>query len=326
MHVAYQVIADGVDVTGNVQDRLVSLAITDEAGQKSDMAEITLDDRDHAIALPPRGAKLQIALGFTGDLVQMGTFVVDEISGQMAPGTLTISAKAADMLGSIRARKTRNWSDVTLEEIVSTIAGEHGLEPAISDTLKAVSYGYLAQTAESDLNVLTRLAKDLDAIAKPASGYLVVTKRGEGKAADGTTLPVLTVHQTQVKGGSWSISGRRRYGSAAAEWVEKSTAQIHTVTAGDSPPELTLRHRYASEAEALRAAAAALDRAQRSSGQISIELGGFRGDITAEAKVDLQGIKPDLTGEWLITRVQHQLRDSLTTSFDAERDTEGDVT
>ncbi len=42
----------------------------------------------------------------------------------------------------------------------------------------------------------------------------------------------------------------------------------------------------------------------------------------AEAKVDLRGIKPELTGEWLITRVQHRLTDTLTTSFDAERDNE----
>jgi phage protein D len=127
-----------------------------------------------------------------------------------------------------------------------------------------------------------------------------------------------------MKGGSWKITGRGKYGRVTAEWGERGTATTHKVTAGDKEPELALRHRYPTEAEAQNAAAAALERSRRASGKISIELGGFWGDLMAEAKVDLQGIKPELTGEWLITRVQHRLTDTLTTSFDAERDNEED--
>lgn len=324
MHVAYQIIADGTDVTGNFQDRLTSLTIIDEAGQKSDTAEIMVDDRDYLIALPETGAKLQIALGFKGALVEIGTYVVDDMSGEIAPDTMTISAKAADMLGGIRARKTRSWREVTVEDIVGKIAGEHGLKPQVSDSLKAHFYAYQAQTSESDLNFLTRLAKGLDAVSKPAGEYLVFTKRGEGKAADGSELPVFVVHRTQMKGGSWKVTGRGKYGRVTAEWGERGTAITHKVTAGDKEPELALRHRYPTEAEAQSAADAALERSRRASGKISIELGGFWGDLMAEAKVDLQGIKPELTGEWLITRVQHRLTDTLTTSFDAERDNEED--
>lgn len=322
MHVAYQIIADGTDVTGNFQDRLTSLTIVDEAGQKSDTAEIMVDDRDYLVALPETGAKLQIALGFKGALVEIGTYVVDDMSGEIAPDTMTISAKAADMLGGIRARKTRSWREVTVEDIVGKIAGEHGLKPQVSDSLKAHFYAYQAQTSESDLNFLTRLAKGLDAVSKPAGEYLVFTKRGEGKAADGSELPVFVVHRTQMKGGSWKVTGRGKYGRVTAEWGERGTATTHKVTAGDKEPELALRHRYPTEAEAQGAADAALERSRRASGKISIELGGFWGDLMAEAKVDLQGIKPELTGEWLITRVQHRLTDTLTTSFDAERDNE----
>lgn len=322
MHVAYQIIADGTDVTGNFQDRLTSLTIIDEAGQKSDTAEIMVDDRDYLIALPETGAKLQIALGFKGALVEIGTYVVDDMSGEIAPDTMTISAKAADMLGGIRARKTRSWRDVTVEDIVGKIAGEHDLTPLVSNSLKANFFAYQAQTSESDLNFLTRLAKGLDAVSKPAGEYLVFTKRGEGKAADGSEMPVFVVHRTQMKGGSWKITGRGKYGRVTAEWGERGTATTHKVIAGDKEPELALRHRYPTEAEAQSAADAAFERSRRASGKISIELGGFWGDLMAEAKVDLQGIKPELTGEWLITRVQHRLTDTLTTSFDAERDNE----
>ncbi len=322
MHVAYQIIADGTDVTGNFQDRLTSLTIIDEAGQKSDTAEIVIDDRDYLIALPETGAKLQIALGFVGDLVEIGTYVVDDISGDIAPDTMMISAKAADMLGGIRARKTRSWREVTLGDIVGKIAGEQGLKPLASGSLKAHFYAYQAQTSESDLNFLTRLAKGLDAVSKPAGGYLVFTRRGEGKAADGSNLPVFAVHRSQMKGGSWKITGRGKYGRVTAEWGERGTATTHKVTAGEKEPELALRHRYPTESEAQSAADAALERSRRASGRISIELGGFRGDLMAGARADLQGIKPGLTGEWLITRVRHRLTDTLTTGFDAERDNE----
>ena len=167
--------------------------------------------------------------------------------------------------------------------------------------VKACSYAYQAQTSESDLNFLTRLAKGLDAVAKPAGGYLIFSKRGEGKAADGSELPVFVLDRRQMKGGSWLITGRGKYGRVTAEWGERGTATTHKVTAGDKEPELALRHRHPTEAEAQNAADAALARSRRASGKIGIELGGFWGDLMAEAKVDIRGIKPELTGEWLIT-------------------------
>lgn len=320
MHVAWRIIADGHDVTGRFQDRLISLTLIDEAGQKSDSAEITLDDRDYRIALPEVGAKLTIALGLVGALVEIGTYVVDEISGALAPDLVTIRARAADMLGAIRARRTRSWKEVTLEDIVKTIAGQYRLTPQISDSLKAQFYAYLAQTAESDLNLLTRLAKDLDAVAKPAGGALLVVKRGEAKAANGTDLPVFPIHRHQIRSGSWTLTGRGRYGRVTAEWAERDTATVHKVTAGKGEPERILRHRYPTQADASRAAQAALSRSHRGSGSLSIELGGFYGDLMAEANVNLLGIKPELAGQWLITRVTHRLTDTLTTSFEAERD------
>ncbi len=128
-----------------------------------------------------------------------------------------------------------------------------------------------------------------------------------------------------MKGGSWTLTGRGRYGRVTAEWGERDTATSHKVTAGDGEPEMVLRHRYPNEDLAQSAADAALERSHRASGKIRIDLGGFQGDLMAGAKVNLIGIKPELTGEWLATRVRHHLGDTLTTSLDAERDNEKDT-
>ena len=322
MKIAFQIIADGADVTANFADRLIGLTIVDEAGSKSDRADIQIDDRDYAVALPETGAKLKISLGFVGDLVELGEFVVDELSGEIDPDTLSIGAKAADMLGGIRARKSRAWRAVTVQDIVGKIASEHGLKPVISDSLKPQAFAYLAQTTESDLNFLTRIAKGLDAVAKPAGGALVFAKRGENKGVDGSDLPVFDVDKSQIASGSWQINGRGKYRCVIVEWTDLDTASVQTCKAGDKDPKLKLRHRYPNRAEAQRAADATLERGGRASGKINIRLGGFWGDLMAEAKVNLSGIKPELEGEWLITSVTHRLGATLTTSFKAERDNE----
>lgn len=322
MKIAYQIKADGVDVTDNFRDRLVSLTLVDEAGQSSDTAEIVLDDRNHAIALPAPGAKLSIALGSDGDLAEIGTYIVDEISGEIAPALMTISAKAADMTSQIRGRKTRSWQDVTIAQIVERIATEHGLEARVGDSLAAMHFAYLAQTAESDLHFLTRIARDLDAVAKPAGGFLLFVKRGEAKAATGAALPVVEINGTDMSGGSWQLPRRVRYNSVAAEWSDREATQRGKVTVGQGEPSLLLRHLYANEAEAERAAEAKLEAAKRASGTLNAHLAGFRSDLIAEGKVRLSGIKPELTSEWFITRVQHQLNTTLTTRFTAERDQE----
>lgn len=108
----------------------------------------------------------------------------------------------------------------------------------------------MAQTAESDLNFLTRLARDLDATAKPAGGALVFVKRGEGKAVDGSDLPVPVITLAQMSRGNWKASGRGKYGNVIAEWSELGAAKVNKVSAGDKEPLLQLRHRHASQGEA----------------------------------------------------------------------------
>lgn len=319
MKVSFQVIADGKDITDKIKDRLISIDITDEAGGKSDKAVIEIDDRDNLVEMPPTGATLRIALGFEGELTEMGQFVVDDLGGDLFPASMKIEAKAADMIQGIRARRTRSWEKVTLRDIVSKIAGEHGLKPAVGDSVKSAFFEYLAQTSESDLNFLTRLARDLDAVAKPAGGALVVVKRGEGKSASGRTLPVHDIYLDEIDTGTWSITSRGKYGRVVAEWGERGSATLHKVTVGDQEPELTLRHPYATKAEAERAAQSALDRSERASGTMSINLGGFDPGLMAEAKVNFADIKAELRGEWLIKKVSHRLGDTLTTSIDVER-------
>lgn len=320
MKPSFRVLANGANVTADLSDRLVSLIVTDEAGEHSDKVEVELDDRDGVIALPDAGAELKVALGYGAELFEMGVFTVDDVSGEFFPATLRISGKAANMLGSIRAQQNRHWKDVTLREIVEKIAAEHGLDPRVSDPLAGTFYKYLAQTSESDLNLLTRLARELDAVAKPAGQSLIFVPRGEGKAGDGSAMPVIPVARSQMaEGGTWKHGSRQRYGKVTAEWSDLPSGALRKHTEGSEDPELRLRHPFATEAEARKAAKGALERSKRSA-KITVNLARFWPEITAEATVRLTGVRQGIQGDWLVKSVTHRLTGALTTSFVAERD------
>lgn len=76
---------------GTVNDRLLSLTLTDNRGFEADTLEMVLDDADDGIDLPARGVQISVSLGWEGEaLVHKGLFTVDEVShsGQRDSRTL----------------------------------------------------------------------------------------------------------------------------------------------------------------------------------------------------------------------------------------------
>ena len=59
-----------------------------------------------------------------------------------------------------QTQKTRSWPvNTTIGAMVSKMAGEHGMTPATSPELANVQLPHIDQSAESDINLLVRLAK-----------------------------------------------------------------------------------------------------------------------------------------------------------------------
>ncbi len=105
---AFKIIAAGVNITPQIEDRLLGLSINDEAGFKSDTVEITLDDRDNAIELPLPGAPIAVFMGYEETyLVPMGVFTADEVLAKGPPDTITIRGRSVNLGGSMQEQKTR---------------------------------------------------------------------------------------------------------------------------------------------------------------------------------------------------------------------------
>lgn len=322
----FQIFADGVDVTGGLRDRLLRLTVTDEAGVDSDSVEIELDDRDNVLALPRTGAGLAVWMGYreTG-LALMGLFTVDEVTVEGPPWQLGITGRSADLREDFKSQKTRHFEDTTLGEVFGKIAGDHGLAPAIDPALASRKIAYAAQTEESDIHFMTRLARRFDALAKPANGRLVVVRHGDGRSGTGAALGAISLRPGDVTHVRLSLADRPRHGTVEADWYDDDEAERKTVTVerGDGP-SMRLPHTYPSEEEAERAAEARGRELGRAEGSLTVELPG-RTDIAAEMPVLMSGFRDGIDGAWTTVRAEHNLDSAggYTVSFEAEKGESG---
>lgn len=311
----------GRDISALIADRLVSLTVTDEAGQTADRLDIELDDRGGRLDLPEPGLVLDVRLGASPALLTpVGRFCVGSVGVSGPQRRMSVEAHAADLGAAIRAPRTRSFTDTSLGDLVTVIAGAHGLKAACAEALAAHRWPHLAQNGESDLNLLTRLAGGLDATAKASDGVLVVAQRAAATNAAGEALPLVAVSTGDVTGWSWRRTERDTYGTVTARWRDVAAGRTETVSAGTGAPERTLRRVFGTEAEARRAAEAALEEAGRGE-SLELTLAGFGAGCFAGGRIDVSGLRAGVDGAWNLTRVEHRLGAALVTSLKAERGT-----
>lgn len=308
MKPVFSIIMAGVNITSKIKDRLLSLTINDAAGIKSDTVRIELDDRDNLIMEPPDGALILVSMGYKGaGPIPMGVFVLDKVEYDIAPDRMIIHGKAADFGGTIKDQKTRNWDDKTIEEIVTTIAGEHELEPKVAERFKSIKYEYLAQKAESDLNLLSRIGKEHDAIVSIKDSALLFIGTGEGKSASGLSLPQTWLFKSQFLPGSRvSKSKATIYKSVKATWYNKDKGEKEAVTVGEGSPVFEITHPHQSEDAARNAAQAKIDEQARLGHSISVNLLG-NPLLRAEGQLLAIGLRLGVPPLWSIKSVTHRL-------------------
>ncbi|CAK8739103.1 hypothetical protein SODG_002706 [Sodalis praecaptivus] len=165
---------DGIDITGNIAHRLMSLTLTDNRGFETDQLDIELDDSDRRLRLPRRGAKVALSLGWkeTGP-INKGRFTVDEIEHSGAPDRLTIRARSADFRASLNIQREASWHNTTLGDLVKTLAARHTLTPLISQALASTKLAHSDQSQESDGSFLTRLAREHGAVMAVKDGKML---------------------------------------------------------------------------------------------------------------------------------------------------------
>jgi len=308
----YRLVVNGQDITPKVEKRLISLTLTDNRGLEADQLDLSLEDHDGRLAIPPRRASVQLWLGWqdTG-LVYKGSYIVDEVEHSGAPDVISIRASSADLRAGLTRKRERSWHEVTLADIVKTVAEAYSLKPIIDLMLGQIPVPHLDQADESDANLLTRLATDHDAISSVKAGHLLLMPVGASKTASGLDLPHIHLTRRDCDGHRWMEADRDAYTGVRAHYYDDNSAERLDAIVGTDDNIKTLRHVYADEQSALQAARSEWQRLQRGAATLSYTLALGRADLIPEMTYSLSGVKQEISETvWLAKSVTHNLSDS----------------
>lgn len=312
MQPTFRIVADGRDITTLINDRLILLRTTDKPGMDSDEFELRIDDRDAAVALPARGARIEVHLGYVGQpLARLGRYTVDEIEVSAPPRTMVIRGKASDMRGTGKTTRSGSWEGVPLSQIVRDIAARNGWTPVCPVQTKV---DRVDQRNESDFNFITRLAKQYDCTAKVADGKLLVMPREASLSASGKAFGTVTITPADVSRWQFRLGDRNAQAAVKTTHQDKNTGALAVIELSndDAPSGLpgvhTDRHIYPNKSAAQQAAKAKLAAFNRSTAGVRLQMAG-RTDLFAERVINAQGFKDGLDGQYLV--------DSVEQTFDA---------
>lgn len=317
----WELTVNGVDISHGVANRLMSLTLSDNRGLEADTLEVQLSDHDGRLAIPPKGAVIELSLGYhTTGLVYKGAFIVNEITHEGSPDTLSITAMSADLKDTLKAKKERSFDQTTLGQIIEQIAIAHGLTAQIHQDLATKEIYHLDQN-ESDINLLTRLADEFDAAATIKDDILLFTPIGKHTTVNGQDLPHLLITRELGDSHQYSetadiVSGVRTY---FYDTTKKDKVQVLAGNEDENVKEIRYVHR--DEASATATAIAAYRKAQRAIAHLSYKLALGQPELIPEMPTIVYGIKDGIDRmDWTLTNIKHTLDDNgYTTSIELER-------
>lgn len=302
----YKILANGSDITAAIRSRLLSLTVSDSAGDESDTVTITLDNRDNKVKLPPTGAELSVWIGDVEKLVYKGLYEVDELEIPLDDYVLSIHAKALKMKGALKAPVDATYDDITLSALTQEIAAKHGYEAKVAPELGNIQYPHIAQQSESDMNLLGRLAREANGFFKPTDNKLVILQKAKSKTASGKALPEFVINDPHNTSGRVTIQRRSDYQSVVVHWFDEENQIEVAETAGEGEPQYKQRRNAPSKEEALRQAQAKLDGFKR--GQASLNFSRpLTPDLIPEAKLRFEQHHSVVNRQWVINSIEHRI-------------------
>ncbi|SFO51427.1 hypothetical protein SAMN05216567_10125 [Variovorax sp. OK605] len=297
------------DITPAIDARLISVTLTECRGQEADQLDLVLSDHDGALEIPGRGRVLQLAIGWSGtDLVDKGTFIVDEAEHSGAPDQICIRARSAEMRQSLRTRVEHSFHDTTLGAVLQQTAARHLLLARIDPALGARQIAHIDQTNESDLNFITRLAKLHDAVATVKRGRLLFLPIVGTTTSSGDGLPVIEITRADGDNHRYHTSDRDAYSGVRAYWHDPKRAKRRGVLVGVSGNAKRLKETFANEADARVAAQAEWRRIQRGAATFELHLALGQPLLTPQTPVKVSGWKKVIDDtDWLSIKVRHTM-------------------
>ena len=226
---AYQVLYNSKDITVDISDSLSSLSYTDKIKAASDEISISIQDLARKWMLdwfPAKGDKIKLLLGYPGEMLNCGTFQVDELSFTGPPDVVTIRAMAAPIGKDIRTKKSSAHENKTLKEIAEKIATDHGLK-LVGTINDKFTINRKTQYRETDLNFLRRTAFDFGYIFSVRNDQLIFSSLPDLEA----TTSALEIHRNEITPYSFKDSATGNYKKVTVSYNDPVTNNIISATA-----------------------------------------------------------------------------------------------
>jgi phage protein D len=295
---AWEIKIDGKAISDSLSRAVQSIAFNDEAGVDSDSTTIVFaGDLPHIEA----GRKIALKIGYQGeDLTSAGLFSVE--SSSWTKETLTIAATGLNFAGAMKTKRTQTYEGVSIENIVNQISQRAEVSNSPLCNFGDVTISYLAQTDESDMHFLSRLAVEYDAVFSVKSDRIIFLHRAS--SADAQKLPKYEINAKYTSGLTIKQKARPKYAAVQAIWRDQQAQETQSILVGSGEPIYKLAVAFPDAQTAQKRAEAKLRSLRRDcvEGSFSIDGTMFR----AGGIISLKGASEN-NAEYEIKKVSHRI-------------------
>lgn len=308
---SFRIVANGKDVTDDLGRYLVSIEYTDDIDNEAD--GFTIKFQGESFTPPSFKDVLKVWLGYEGDMWYIGSFSVLKSRLEYETMEVEITATPVDFGSDIKEKRTTSYENTTLDKVLQKIAGRHGL--SVKNSFPKHTYTHKAQTNESDLVFMRRLARELGAtFAIKNNTILFRPKKGGDQDSE---LPALSIDAKNTKSLWFETLDKTVYKSAKASWQSTKENKTKSVTVGSGSPVLQVRGAFKDESDARTKAKSKLEASNRGTVRGGFELEGS--NIIAGAKIEITGIPAGWPSSFGVKQVRHSLGgDGYTVSVEFE--------
>lgn len=255
----YELKYNGHNVTHDFSKYLQEITYTDYEKEQSDELTIRLKDNEKKFQNEwylEKGAKLTCKFGYeNGEIINVGTFTIDESTFDFTTGgdTVEVKALATTVNSPLRTANSR-YFEGTLRKIAQDIGQIHGFKVVGNNA--NVYVGRQNQFNETDLNFLKRISNQFGYIFKITDGLLTFTETDLLTSADS----VLTLKKEDINNLSLTDSSAKVYKACSVKYFNPKTKKLcsYTEKRANGTDTLKLTIKANSKAEAIRMAKAGL--------------------------------------------------------------------
>ncbi len=304
----FRIVKGAEDITEKLRPSFQSLVLYEEKGDQSDRLELVLS----AFTATLKDQPLTVALGTKeAGVIKQGVYRVEEIMRSSPPRRLRITASSIGLLGRLKERKTRTFTEKTLRDIVGEIAVENDLKLEVAPQVPVHKIEHIVQDNETELAFLKRLAEWTSLVIRPQAptpdkGKIIIMPH-ESVSLKGEPLPEIALKTEEILSVEHRAVGAPRYGAVEARWWDIEAAAEKVEKAGTGTPIYRLPTILESQKEAHAQAESKLSALRRKGQSLRVTILG-RGDIFALSPMRLDPPPfSEASGLWLVSKVTQRL-------------------